>query len=83
LTHDAVGLLESSPLLEDNFLITWFLYYFNVNFGPLDYYIHTLYLMMAMKGRILISYYPLTPDAVGLLESSSLLEENYFKKWFL
>jgi hypothetical protein len=83
LTPDTIGLLISSPLLEVNYFNTWFLYYLNVNYSPLDYYIYTLYLMMAMKSRLLISWYPLTPDAVGLLESSSLLEGNYFNKWFI
>jgi hypothetical protein len=57
--------------------------YINVNSSPLDYYIHTLYSMMALKSWLLISWFPLTPDAVGLLGSSSLLEGKYFNKWFL
>jgi hypothetical protein len=83
LTQNAVGLLESSPLLKGNYFNNWFLYYFNINYSPLDYNIHSLYLMMAMQGRMLTSWYPLTPDAVRLLESSPLLKGNYFNNWFL
>jgi hypothetical protein len=78
LTTNAVGLLESSSLLEGIYFNNWFLYYFNINYSPLDYYIHTLYLMMEIQGRLLNSWYPLTPDAVGLMKSSPLLEGNYF-----
>jgi hypothetical protein len=83
LTHDAFGLLESSHLLKGNYFNTRFLYYFNVNYSPLYHYIYTFYLMMAMQSRLLTFWYPLTPDAVGLLDSSPLLEGNYFNKWFL
>jgi hypothetical protein len=78
LTPYAVGLLESSPLLEGNYFYNWLLYYFNINYSPLDYYIHTLYLMMGIQSRLLSSWYPLNPDAVGLLESYPFLEDNYF-----
>jgi hypothetical protein len=83
LSHDAVWLLESSPLLEGNYLNNRFIYYFNANYNPLDFFIHTLYLMTAVKSRLFPSWYFMTPDAVGLLESSSLLKGNYFNKWFL
>jgi hypothetical protein len=82
LTHDAVWLLESSPPLEGNYFNNRFLYYFNINYSPLDYDIPTSYLMMTIQSRLLTSWYPLTPDAVGLLESS-LLEGNYINNWFL
>jgi hypothetical protein len=83
LTTDAVGLLDSSPLLEGNNFNNWFIYYFKVNYSPLDYFIHTFYLMIAMQSRLLISCYPLTPDALWLLESSLFLKSNYFNKWFI
>jgi hypothetical protein len=83
LTPDAVGLLKSSLLLEGNYLINWFLYNLYFNYSPLDYYIHTLYSMLAMQSLLITFWYPLTPDAVGLLESSPLLKGNYFNKWFL
>jgi hypothetical protein len=83
LTHDAIGLLKSSPLLEGNYFNTWFLYYFNVNYSPLYYYIYTLYLMTAMLSRLFPSWYSLTHDVVGLLNPSPLLKGNYFNNWFL
>jgi hypothetical protein len=78
LTPDAVGLLESSPPLEGNYFNNWFLYYFNINYSPLDYYISTLYLMMALQRRLFASSYTLATDAVGLFESYPFLEGNYF-----
>jgi hypothetical protein len=83
LTQNGVGLLESSTFLEGNYFNNWFLYYFNINYSPLDYYISTLYLKTAMLSRLFPSWYSLTHDAVGLLESSPLLEGNYFNNWFL
>jgi hypothetical protein len=83
LTHDVVGLLKSSPLFEGNYFNKWFLYYFNINYSTWDYYISTLNLMMAMQSRLLTSWYPLTPDAVRLLESSIFLKSDYFNKWLL
>jgi hypothetical protein len=83
LTPDAVGLSESYLLLEGHYLKKWFFYCFNINYSPLDYYIPTLYLMMAIPSRLFSSRYPLTQNAVGLSESSPLLEGNYFNNWFL
>jgi hypothetical protein len=83
MTHNAVGLLKSSPLLEGTYFNNWFLYYFNINYSLLDYYISTLYLMTAMLSRLFPSWYSLTNDAIGLLKSFPLLEGNYFKTWFL
>jgi hypothetical protein len=83
LTQNAVGLLESSPFLEGNYFNNWFLYYININPTPIDYYVYTLYMMITMKTRLFSSRYPLTSDAVGLLESSPLLEGNFFNTWFL
>jgi hypothetical protein len=76
LTQNAVGLLESSPLLKGNYFNNWFLYNFIINYSPLDYYIPTMHLMMAMQSRHLTSWYPLPLDAVELLECSPLLEGN-------
>jgi hypothetical protein len=78
LAPDAVGLLESYPFLEGNHFKNWIIYYNNIHHTPIDYYVYTLYMQMAMQSRLLTSWYPLTPDAVGLMESSPVLEGNYF-----
>jgi hypothetical protein len=83
MTPDAVGLFESSPFLEGNHFKNWFSYYNNIHHTLIDYYVYTLYMMMAMQSQLFTSCYPLPPNAVGLLESFSLLEGNYFKNLFL
>jgi hypothetical protein len=77
LTPDVVGLLESYPLLEGNYFNNWFLYYLNIIYNPLDYYIPTLYFMMTMQVGFLLPDTPLTQNAVGCchyqLQSTRLL----------
>jgi hypothetical protein len=55
LTRDAVGLLGSYPFLEGNYFKNWFLYYIDINHTPIDYYVFTLYMMMAMQSQVLTS----------------------------
>jgi hypothetical protein len=70
-------------LFESNYFDNWLLFYFNITHTPTDYYVYTLYLMMAIESRLFSSRYPLTQNAVGLLESSPLMKGNYFNNWFL